>query len=266
MICKYCGGEYGDDVLACPYCHAENPAAVKAEKSEILEGYDEEAEKIRKEADLYPAKMAGAWSKKVVLGILAGAVACVLLLALFKYMLGVEDRNSLAREQKKFAEMEAFLEADDYAGLEEYLFTKNIKVYEYEKYEQVIDMHNLYERILETDGDLEKFAAYLDPSYINDLMKNESAEMLADMYINRILGCSGNIVESYLKYGQDTRFLGNEADLEKIYQDTVAELKEYGLTDEEIGQLPKQEDAPLWNTILKKVTDYFIEKYESTEE
>jgi hypothetical protein len=266
MICKYCGGEYGDDVLACPYCHAENSQVAKEQQQDILDGYDSMAEKMKEEAELYPVKMAGTWSKKVVLSITAGAVVCMLLLVLFKYMLGVEDRNALTREQEKFAEMDAFLEAADYAGLEEYLFTKNIKVHEYEKYEQVIDMHNLYERILETDTDIREYAVYLDPSYVHQLPNSESAEYLAESYLNRILGSSGNIIENYLKYGQDTTFLGNEADLENIYQDTVDILKEYGLTDEEIAQLPEGKNATDWQTISQKVTDYYLENIENTEE
>lgn len=265
MICKYCGGEYGDDVLACPYCHAENPAAVKAEKSEILEGYEEEAARIRKEADLYPIKMAGRWSKKLIMGMIAGALLCVLLLILFKYLLDADNRNSLSREQKRLAEMEAFLEADDYAGLEEYLTLQNIKMYEYEKYEQVIFMNNRYELVLDAEEDSRRYAVYLDLAYINKLPKNESAEFLAERYVKNILRNSGDVVEKYLKYGQDTTFLGNEADLEKIYQDTVEKLKSYELTDEEIMQLPDAEEAPDWNNIIKKVSDYYFENYGSTE-
>ena len=265
MICEYCGGEYGDDVVSCPYCHAENKDAAKARQADILAGYDKEAEAIKKEADLYPVKMARKWSAKVVLGIVAGAVICLLLLALFKYVLDVEDRNSLAREQKKLAEMDAFLEAEDYAGLEEYLFLKNIKVYEYEKYEQVIYVYNRYELFLETEADIRKYAVYLDPAYINDLPKSESAESLAKRYVNNILGNSGDVIEKYLQHGKDTTFLGNEEALEKIYEDTVTELKKYGLTDEEIMQLPDEEDAPDWNTMVKKVSDYCLKNYGTIE-
>ena len=94
MVCKNCGAEYDKSSISCPYCGTENAQTAGKQKKEILQGYDREAAKIRKEAETFPQKTANRLTKRIVFAVGILALIGISFTILFIFY-GIKNLNCL---------------------------------------------------------------------------------------------------------------------------------------------------------------------------
>ena len=51
--------------------------------------------------------------------------------------------------------------------------------------------------------------------------------------------------------------MGNEEQLQEIYEETVTIFKEYGYSEEEIQEIELGENSSMWEELIAKLEDYF---------
>lgn len=137
MICKSCGAKFSEELLVCPYCGTENEKEAIEQQEEYIEQMHQKVEAVR-DLPKQVAKKANSWLTKVVIGLVIFAGIALLLSIVVTKVL---DATSLQRQQKKLDKLEALYQAEDYAGLEEYL--SNIKEHggEFKKYEIITRLY-----------------------------------------------------------------------------------------------------------------------------
>lgn len=258
MICINCGGEYADNLLKCPYCGTQNDIVAEEEKRSTLKSYDAQAKEIEKEEKAYPKKRANELTKKIlkVIGILAlAAVFATLLFNAFVRRMDAKEYAGVDKDKKILSEL---MEQRDYDGMNRYLEKNGIKVSEYEIYEQVLDSYKAYTRVLEEREDLEEYAGYMREGDSKQQIKNR--EIWASgmrLSISQILYNGQDVIHLYNKYGTDAAFMGNEEQLQEIYEETVTIFKEYGYSEEEIQEIELGENSSMWEELIAKLEDYF---------
>ncbi len=234
MICNQCGAEFDNRLLQCPYCHSENRKEANRQKRQILEGYDREAENIRKEAEKYTQKTAGRWTKKLLIGIgIALAIGAVLTVV---YLLGsrIFVKVEYAGKDATLAKLEEFYQAGEYAALAEYMWEEDLYGRDYGKYGEVWEIYAELE-------DMEQAVQYMEKvnSYTTFTREElwENFEFWAEDYISS----AKKAMTSADTYLHDRVFWENEEGLQYLLDATVKNLTDIGFSQEEIERIATED-------------------------
>lgn len=249
MVCKSCSAEYEDNNLICPYCGSENKEAVREIKEDILEHYDEEADMIRKSAELYPEKTARKWTKHIVY-LLTGLIAVGVLIGILAIPLGkLSVSMQYKREKKHLAKLEELYVAGDYAAVDAYLDDKDLYEAVYKKYEEVSRVYT-YEAFLENDFQ------HVEEILASEML-DEDKEKHVNIWCENILEDAAMVMRLSEKYENEMPILENEEVLERFYKDTVLKLEKMGYSEEEILQIAEVEKENVPLDLLKKAIDFY---------
>lgn len=127
MKCQFCGANYEDELLKCPYCGADNPKGQEiADLRKKRKGFVESLrlDTLRKNKKLLISV--------VMTGII---VICLLILVIFCIILGVSDSIQVKMEERRTSarstaehrtELDKLREQGDYQGVCEYLMEWNL--------------------------------------------------------------------------------------------------------------------------------------------
>lgn len=244
MICKNCGGEYGNDLLTCPYCNAENLAEARKQQKEYVERYNRKTKEVRQQ----PVKEARMAVNLVVKIAVAGGAMFLFLLILGFVVSRFSAASTLASQEKHLAKLEAYYQDGDYEGMDQYLSkVKGRHSASYEKYDRIAELHQrmkLDVEILKSDYE---YGAQID------LNRQNVAENLEDVF-SRL---------QQIRLMEEEGFVYGEEEGALYFREAYREaLKTYMLlTDEEIltaeeayGQ-PDTDYEELAGTALKRIAE-----------
>lgn len=217
--CTSCGGEYESTEKMCPYCGTENREAAGREMKHILNGYDVQAKEME---TTVPKKHVKKWSRTllalglvILLLLLAGCVAAVIR--------GKADSAAEAgKSSRDMAKMEEYYEKEDYGGMREYRRKHDLYGYEYDKYEELLDV------VMHSDSCRDALESYEQ----TDDKENYGAFLLEDVWYY-----GQKAFEEGLDAALDTNFTGNEERIEAYLEELGKTLKEHGLSEDTIQLL-----------------------------
>lgn len=261
MICKNCGGEFDGSLLRCPYCGYQNKKVAEKQKKEILKKYDEEAKAIEAEAGQYTKKRTGQLTGVVLAVIAILAVSVVVLAVSFFLFVRKTDAKAYETVEAHKTALDEMMTSGDYEGMLSYVEKYDIKLVDYEKHKQVIELYRDYSSVVSHEADLYEYAGHMKQGEEEEQAKNrERWTGNVEVALTRILYDGSAVVRDYYKYGMDDVFLGNEACLEKMYQHTESIFRIAGFTDEEIQESALGEKSPIWDDLYQKLLDYYWEE------
>jgi hypothetical protein len=138
MICKYCGAEFEDNVLECPFCHGENTELAdrmyKKQVGEVIGKIKNVKEETKKEERRISKK-----AVKVFIISVAVLVAAIALTHLASEVSSVANVNMEKEQEKAYlAELDAYYQKGDYDGLSEYYYSSSTFSFRAEKYHEVV--------------------------------------------------------------------------------------------------------------------------------
>ena len=251
MNCKYCGAEYEDDLLQCPYCNSENEKEARERKEEILKSYDVEADKMKKEMASYPKKTANKWTKiiLIILGCLLVIVIMVSVIVIVAGKLTVNVEYKI--EQQQAGKLEEFLAAKDYDGMLAYIEEKDIWS-GYDKYLEVKDVYKEYVEILKSKQTIEETTREYG---------KETWEKWTEYQVDWMVDSAITIYQYEEAYTQDKVLWGNEDEIEEIVQMAEKELLSYGLSEDEMDIIKEDSKDTDYSEILQKLQEYFWESH-----
>ncbi|MDO4463930.1 MAG: hypothetical protein Q4C57_05215 [Bacillota bacterium] len=226
MICKSCGAKYDKSSIRCPYCGTENIQAAGKQKREILQGYDKEATRIRREAEAFPQKAANRLTKGIVFFVGILALIGILFTILFIFYGKLSVRAKYRQEQIYLEKLEALYQEGQYEEMEEYCRKKDLYGRAYQKYAQVMEVNGYYERMESSMDEIR----LIEAGNISAEQKKE----LSEYWIQDIQNQALNVLQKCREYAEDDAFLGNEQVMEEFYHNCVRRLQEFGYTEEEI--------------------------------
>ncbi len=261
MICKNCGGEFDGALLRCPYCGFQNKKVAEKQKKAILKGYDEEAKAIEKEANQYTGKRTRQITRKiiVVIGILAVLSVLISVLYFFLVRKSVERAYDIVETHK--TALDEMMEVRNYEGMIDYVEKYDIKLVEYEKHKQVIEIYRYYSSVVSHEEDLYMYAGHMKQGDEEQQAHNREAwEFNMEVALTRILYDGSAVIRYYNRYGTDDIFLGNEEYLSSMYENTVFVFRQAGFTEEEIQESALGEKSPIWDDLYQKLVDYYWEE------
>ncbi|MED9903795.1 MAG: hypothetical protein UFG06_06385 [Lachnospiraceae bacterium] len=250
MICRYCGAEYGEESIKCPYCHSENTDAAKKQKQERLNSYDKEAELIRKQAESFPERTAKKWTVYLLRGLGVLAVFCFLAVIAAICIGKFSVKRSYENEKKHLAALEELYQEKDYSGVYTYIRKEELWSSVYDKYYQAASVYDGYLYLQEAAACLGEIAAF------EDVSAKEKKEMIQDQAEDFLKSVSW-VLSTAKAYEEDMHFLGNEEVLHGFYEACADLLKDFGYTDEEIAQIVQGEEAEGWDGLTQKLQEYF---------
>ena len=226
MICKNCGAEYDKGSIRCPYCGTENIQAAGKQKREILQGYDIEATRIRKEAEAFPQKTANRLTKGIVFAVGILALIGILFTILFIFYGKLSVRVKYRQEQIYLEKLETLYQEGRYEEMEAYSRKKDLYGRVYQKYTQVMEINRYYERMEASMDEIQ----LLEEGNLSTEQKKE----LSEYWMQDALLQASNVLQKCREYTDDDAFLANEQVMEEFYDNCVRRLQEFGYTEEEI--------------------------------
>ena len=226
MVCKNCGAEYDKSSISCPYCGTENAQTAGKQKKEILQGYDREAAKIRKEAETFPQKTANRLTKRIVFAVGILALIGISFTILFIFYGKLSVRAKYRQEQIYLEKLEALYQEGRYEEMEAYSRKKDLYGRAYQKYAQVMEINRYYERMESSIDEIRLIEA--------GNSSTEQKKELSDYWMQDALLQASNVLQKCREYAEDDAFLGNEQVMEEFYHNCVGRLQEFGYTEEEI--------------------------------
>ena len=238
MICNQCGAEFDNRLLQCPYCHSENRKEANRQKRQILEGYDREADNIRKEAEKYTQKTAGRWTKKLLIGIGIALAIGVLLTVVYLLCTRIFVKAEYAGKDAKLAKLEELYQAGDYAALSEYMWEEDLYGRDYDKYGELWEVYAELEDMEQAVQHMEKVNSYT--TFTREELW-ESFEFWAGDYISS----AKKAMELSDTYISDRVFWENEDDLQSLLDITVEKLTDIGFSREEIDRIVAEDTEDL---------------------
>lgn len=238
MICNQCGAEFDNRLLQCPYCHSENRKEANRQKRQILEGYDREADNIRKEAEKYTQKTAGRWTKKLLIGIGIALAIGVLLTVVYLLCTRIFVKAEYAGKDAKLAKLEELYQAGDYAALSEYMWEEDLYGRDYDKYGELWEVYAELEDMEESVPYMEKVNNYT--TFTREELW-ESFEFWAEEYISS----AKRAMELADTYINDRVFRENEDVLQLLLDMTVEKLTDIGFSREEIDRIVTEDTEDL---------------------
>lgn len=238
MICNQCGAEFDNRLLQCPYCHSENRKEAKRQKRQILEGYDREAENIRKEVENYPQKVAKKWTKKLLLGIGIALAAGALLTVIYLLCTRIFVKAEYAGKDAQLAKLEELYQAGDYAALSEYMWEEDLYGRDYDKYGEVWEVYAELEDMEQAVQHMEQVSTYT--TFSRDELW-ESFEFWSGDYISSAKRAM-ELADTYLN---DRVFWENEDALQSLLDMTVENLTDIGFSREEIDRIVAEDTEDL---------------------
>lgn len=216
-ICINCGAEYDDAFEKCPYCGMADREMAEEKHRGKVKQLKQQRQEIKKLPDLIPKKS----TRYVVIagGILLALFLLILMLVFVgkKIMLNVEAE----RQQKNIEIMEGYLEAGDYAGLDEFCREVPHVYAVYDKYREVTDFYFLYDNVYFDLDMVYKYGGKVD--------KESVLEDIADaMYDLRKLCIRAD------EACNDRSLMGNEQHIEELKDMGITVFKEYFQADETV--------------------------------
>lgn len=238
MICIQCGAAYEDGLLECPYCHSENRKESLRRKREILEGYDKEAEKIKKEAGSYVKKTAGKWTGRFLagVGILLAVGAVLTVLYLFGSFLF--HKFAYVAKTDRLQKLEEYYQAGDYEALTAYMQEKKLYGREYTKYAEIQEICRELEN-------MERDAGYIKEIGELDALSMEEKWETASYWVKDYLSSAKKALTAADTYLGDRLFWENEEGLEALWEETVKRLQDVGLEEDDITRIVTKEEEAL---------------------
>lgn len=252
MICKSCGAEYSESSMKCPYCGTENLKEVFKQKKEILQSYDIEAGKIRKEAEAFPRKKANQLTRMIVRVLIALAVIGALGTVAFILCGKLSVRKRYREQQEHLRVLEGFYEALEYQEMDAYCEKHDLYERTYQKYIEVVFVNHSYEYFI---ADMEEIQEIASEKYYSPEEKKE----FCDYWMKDVLWQAANVMQDCQEYLDDGIELGNEQVLEKFYGSCKEKLEELGYSEEEIriiGQLNNHDKVD--EQLIQRLMDVYL--------
>ena len=250
MICNQCGAEFDNSLLQCPYCHSENRKEAGRQKNLILEGYDKEAENIRREAEKYPEKAARKWTGYLLLGICIALAVGVVLTILYLLCSSLFTRLEYAGENAVLAKLEEYYQAEDYAALSEYMREERLYGNTYEKYGEVKAVYELLAEMERAVCEMEQVNTYT--GFSREEMW-ECVEYWAEDYISSAQKAM-TLADGYIN---DRVFWDNEKVIQTLYGEVVEKLSSMGFSEEEIDRIGTEDTENLLD-LKEKLFDILV--------
>ncbi len=251
MICKSCGAKYDKTNLKCPYCNSENVALAKKIKRDILASYDAEAKEME---TTVPKQAVNKWTRHLV-KILPAIIIIAVVATVAAIVWGrVSADREYRQEQDNLEEMEALFQAQDWEALDQYYYDHDdIYGSKYEKYSEIVTAYSWFEMFLDNIESLEGLEDV-------DFSEEDSKEELYWGWIDLALDNAGYVLATCKTYVDDNSFKGNEAQLEKIYNECVGILLVFGYSEEEIEQIALGTDSEYYEALKEKMYAYYMAK------
>lgn len=223
MICPYCGYEYADTELKCPFCATENTGQARKQQQTVIRSLEEEAEDIRR----MPKEILRQTNQEAV-RVFAGFLIVIVLILILTVLgnIAIRTAGNLS-EQKNLKKLEELLQKEDYDGI--LTLMDEIDSYEpvYDKYTEIVFT---YRNMSYLEDDLEWFYESVENPY-------STQKMLADTLSFAMADCM-NALRTGREYLDDNLVLGNEDALEHICSQAENTLTlAFHITDEEIQAL-----------------------------
>ncbi len=217
MKCSYCGYEYGDDELKCPFCGAENTEEARERQHALLRELDKENGQIR---SLFGQLLTEQGKRTLRIGkIILLAIPVFFLIVLVVSLI----RPLLADQlmQSRLGKLEVWLQNGEYEKITDYVDEHGLYSYEYNKYWDVAQCYQYLNYVAE---DLE----WYDSTEPSDAKSQTSC-------LSFIISDCINGLETAEAALEDELYMGNETALEDIRSQLHNMLSHtLLLTDEEI--------------------------------
>lgn len=135
MKCPYCGYEYEDNLLRCPFCNTENTKEAREKQRETIWSLHEESRDIQKNMPKRMLQKANRTAGKLLIRIWIGIAVMVLLIALAGSLYQWNQNRILNRNLNR---LEQYLQAQDF----DQLYTYMDDLYDYNpSYEKFYDVY-----------------------------------------------------------------------------------------------------------------------------
>lgn len=222
MICPYCGFEYGDGLLRCPHCGAENTAKAREHQQEALHALTEEQKAIHREPERV-MKQANRTAARIGVRLFAGVLVSAILTVAGNFAWNQWKSYRLARNVES---LNAYLLDKDYDSLCQLL--DEIDAYN-SAYKPYYPVETAFQNLTWARQDLEWFQSDLENGLLGDyLLQSLSFALCSAM----------NVVEETENGLEDDLYLGNEEALQDL-QDQARRLltEDLKMTEAEIEEM-----------------------------
>lgn len=226
MKCENCGAQYEENEK-CPYCGYENvKEAQKKYKIKEKKLIDE-----RKKLLKLPQLITGKAGKIFGVMVLAGIVIIMVIAVGMSYYNQNKDERNIKSEAENIAAMERLLNDKDYKGLSDYCKSLGYVYVSYDKFEEVSNVYNYYERLSESLKSDDNFKGELPDEILRDNLE-WSVEML--YALNK---CG-------MEYISDRKRMANEDNIREIVENGKREfMTSYGFDESAVKQVLELEDS-----------------------
>lgn len=202
MKCPYCGYEYDDSLLRCPFCNTENTKEAREQQQKTIWSLHEESQDIRKNMPKRMLQKADRMAGKLLIRILIGIVFIVFLAALAGLLYQWNRSRILDRNLNK---LEQCLQQQDFDQLYEYMDDIDDYTADYEKF---YDVFYAYRNLIYAQESLE---------WYYDSEKDEySSDEIRTWYLAAAISDCLNALNDTEPGLNDQLILGNEAALEEL--------------------------------------------------
>lgn len=224
MKCTYCGYEYEDNLLRCPFCNTENTKEAREQQRETIWSLHEEGRDTLKNIPARMLQKSNRTTGKFLIRILTGIIAMVLLVTLAGFLYQWNQKRVLDRNLNK---LEQYLQAQDFDQLCAYMDDLNDYSPSYEKF------YDVYYAC----RDLSYAEESLDWYYDSEKNDYSSDEIRIWYLAAAISGCLNTLNDTEPGLS-DQLIQGNEAALEELASQSHDVLTlTLLLTDKEIQEL-----------------------------
>lgn len=223
MICPYCGYEYDDTELKCPFCATENTGQAREQQRIVIRSLEEETEDIRR----MPNEMLRQTNQKafkVFTLVLAAVIFTTILVVIGTFAFQAFHESSTKRNLDK---LEEYVLENDYDSILNLMDESDFYDSAYDKYQEIA---YTYRSMTYLEDDLKWFYESREDSY--------STQETVTTYLAFAIADCMNTLSTGRDYIDDNLILGNENALENICSQAENTLTlTFHLTDEEIQEL-----------------------------